>query len=328
MVWSTPNLNNLVASQTDARFREMLSLSDLSTVDGMPLVLLARVLGIPISERVAGSSVFDHLMSEERASIGVYFFGGTDAIVRQASKRLNSLSRHMRCVGFFAPGFGSIESMSSEEILSQINAVRPDMLVLALGTQRGHEWIRLNGHRLNVPLLSHLGSVINFAAGTVTRAPRWMQVLGLEWLWRIIEEPHLAPRYANDFVGLLRIVWSKLLPAVFLRILAGISGESRVTAQLNVDIASAEMILRLKGAWHGRDLQPLRDALSDAAVRGLNLRFEVSDLTHATPELLGLLLVARGHQARSGLSFSVAAASRWITKLFRFNGVEHLLNTE
>jgi N-acetylglucosaminyldiphosphoundecaprenol N-acetyl-beta-D-mannosaminyltransferase len=325
IVWSTPNLNNLAACHTDDLFRDTLALSDLSTVDGMPLVLLARMLEIPIFERVPGSSVFERLMFDSTKGINVYFFGGAPGTAERASLRLAGLSKTMSCVGYHSPGFGTIEGMSSDSVLTEINGARPDMLILALGTQRGHEWIRLNAHKLDVPVITHLGSVINFVAGTVTRAPKFMQRVGLEWLWRIVEEPYLAPRYGNDFLALLRLLICNLVPMIYVRLAARISGEDRLSPQLRVEAAANERTLHFKGAWYYDGLQPVRDALSEAAVNRANLRLDLSELSYITPDFLGLLLLANGYQTRCGRKFCVVSIRPRIRWLFRLNRVEHLL---
>jgi N-acetylglucosaminyldiphosphoundecaprenol N-acetyl-beta-D-mannosaminyltransferase len=325
IVWSTPNLNNLAASRTDAFFRDTMALSDLSTVDGMPLVLLSRMLKIPIFERAAGSSVFEHLMFDSTKAINVYFFGGAAGTAYRASKRLADLSKTMSCVGYHAPGFGPIDSMSSNCVLAKINRADPDMLILSLGTQRGHEWIRLNADKLDVPILTHLGSVINFVAGTVTRAPKLIQRVGLEWLWRIVEEPYLAPRYGNDFLALLRLLMRNLAPVIWFQVAARISGEDSLSPHLLVEPAANERTLHFKGAWHYKDLQPVRDALSEAAFNSANLRLEFSEISHITPEFLGLLMLARGYQIRCGRKFSVVSISPKIRRLFRLHCAEYLL---
>jgi N-acetylglucosaminyldiphosphoundecaprenol N-acetyl-beta-D-mannosaminyltransferase len=324
-IWSTPNLNNLAAVRSDDRFRDVLALSDLSTVDGMTLVLLARMLKIPIPERVAGSNVFERLMFDSAEAINVYFFGGANGTAFQACQRLANLSKTMRCVGYHSPGFGPVESMSSESVLAEINGSHADMLILSLGTQRGHEWIHLNAHKLGVPILTHLGSVINFVAGRIRRAPKSMQKFGLEWLWRIVEEPYLAPRYANDFLALLRLLICNLMPVICFQLAARISGEDRRSAQLRVEAAANERTMHFKGAWHCNCLQPVRDALSEAAVNRANLRLDFSEISHITPEFLGLLMLARGYQARSGRKFCIVSTRPKIRRLFRLNRVEHLL---
>lgn len=213
---STPNLNFLVAAQRDPAFRASVLDSDLSLADGMPLVWMSRLLGTPLPERVAGSSLFERLRDEPRPAgvdpIRVYFFGGPPGAAEAAARRLNGQGGGMVCVGFESPGFGTVEDMSGEEVIARINAAGADFLVVALGAEKGQAWIQRNRSRLQAPVLSHLGAVVNFAAGTVSRAPVWMQRAGLEWVWRVKEEPRLWRRYAGDARALASLLLRRVLP--------------------------------------------------------------------------------------------------------------------
>ena len=164
---STPNVNFLVASRSDQAFRDAVLHSDLSVADGMPLVWLARLTGIPLHERVAGANLFEALSggSDERR-LAVYFFGGPDGVAEAAGRRLGGEAKGLVCVGHESPGFGSVEEMSSEETIRRINASNADLLVVSLGARKGQAWIERNRARLNVPVVSHLGAVVDFAAGT------------------------------------------------------------------------------------------------------------------------------------------------------------------
>jgi len=104
----------------------------------------------------------------------------------------------LRCVGAIEPGFGTVEQMSQDHIIEEVNASEADFLAVSLGAKKGQLWLHRNYHRLTIPVRSHLGAVINFQAGTVKRAPPRLRAWGLERLWRIKEEPHLWRRYAHD----------------------------------------------------------------------------------------------------------------------------------
>jgi N-acetylglucosaminyldiphosphoundecaprenol N-acetyl-beta-D-mannosaminyltransferase len=206
--FSTPNLNFLIASQTNAAFRQSVVDSDLSLADGMPIVWLAKLLAIPLPERVAGSDVFEALRQTPIGGrkIKVYFFGGPAGVAQRAAEKINTENGGMVCVGYETPGFGSVEDMSFPATLEKINASGAEFLVVALGAVKGQAWILHNRAQLKVPVVSHLGAVVNFVAGNVQRAPLWMQKTGLEWLWRVKEEPGLWARYFNDGVALLKLV--------------------------------------------------------------------------------------------------------------------------
>lgn len=223
---STPNLNFLIAAQSDGVFRDSVIHSDLSVADGMPIVWLARLLGLPIRERVAGSTLFEVLRNGSGQAllgrpISVYFFGGPPGIAERAAQVLNAEGRFMTCVGHHCPGFGGVGEMSSTEVIEAINRSGADFLVVALGARKGQAWIEHNLPRLTVPVVSHLGAVVNFVAGTVERAPLVWQRLGLEWLWRIMEEPALFRRYWSDGLALLRLLATRILPLALISLNGG-----------------------------------------------------------------------------------------------------------
>ena len=217
---STPNLNFLIASQNDPDFRNSVIHSDLSLADGMPIVWLAKILGLPIRERVAGASLFEALrhqpLGDGERPLSVYFFGGPDGVAEAACDAVNSNSRSMRCVGYCSPGFGDLDHMSSDGIVNAINGCHPDFVVVSLGAKKGQAWIEKNRDRLQAPILCHLGAVVNFCAGRVQRAPAWVQRLGLEWAWRIKEEPSLWRRYLGDGLSLAKILTNEIL-SIFLK---------------------------------------------------------------------------------------------------------------
>ena len=216
---STPNLNFLVASQTDMAFRNSVVHSDLSLADGMPIIWLAKLVKAPITERVAGSSLFEALRYQPlrpgKPPLRVFFFGGPEGVAERAHQAVNRDSGSMQSVGFYSPGFGSLNDMSTPEVLAHINASCADFVVVSLGAKKGQAWIEFNRNRLTAPVVSHLGAVVNFVAGNIQRAPLWMQRLGLEWAWRIKEEPNLWIRYMKDGLGLLRLCSIHILSTMF-----------------------------------------------------------------------------------------------------------------
>jgi N-acetylglucosaminyldiphosphoundecaprenol N-acetyl-beta-D-mannosaminyltransferase len=203
----TPNVNFVSMAGRDAGFLEAVLDSQLSLVDGMPLVWLGRRSGIPFPQRVAGSSLLYRLAHDQHARpLRAYFFGGEPGVSETAARRLPDFGPGLEPAGFLFPGFGSMDSMSTPDIIDRINAARPDLLILSLGAKKGHQWIARNKHLLEAPVITHLGAAVNFVAGTLRRAPEWMQKAGLEWSWRISQEPQLLGRYWNDGLFFLRAV--------------------------------------------------------------------------------------------------------------------------
>lgn len=209
---STANVNFVVHAQRDAAFRQSLFDSDRCVADGAPLVWLSRLLGRALPERVAGADIFEALRrGSSGAPVSVYFFGGPPGVAERACAVLRREQGGVRCVGFDCPGFGDVASMSRPETIARINAAAPDFVVVALGAAKGQAWIQANRHQLDAPVICHLGAVVNFVAGNVSRAPRWVARMGIEWLWRVGQEPALARRYVGDFFALLGLVAAELL---------------------------------------------------------------------------------------------------------------------
>jgi N-acetylglucosaminyldiphosphoundecaprenol N-acetyl-beta-D-mannosaminyltransferase len=323
--FSTPNLNFLISALQDASFRDSVLRSDLSLADGMPIIWIARALGIPVQTRVAGSTLFERLREQVAVPIRVFFFGGPDGVAHQAGTVLNAQSgSSMICVGARSPGFGSIEEMSTDLLLDEINRARPDFLVVALGAKRGQAWIEHNLSRLQVPVLSHLGAVVNFVAGTVSRAPARFGGLGLEWLWRIKEEPALWRRYWGDGLALLKLLFSRVLPGALSASRAKGGSGNEAAPQLSLVGEGSHCRLTLSGKWQEAHLGPLRDALTEMTSRHYNVVLDLEKVTGLDSATLGLLVLLFGHQSKIRRGFTIAAASPAVRRILRHSCAEYL----
>jgi N-acetylglucosaminyldiphosphoundecaprenol N-acetyl-beta-D-mannosaminyltransferase len=259
---STPNLNFLIACQRDAAFRLSVINSNLVVADGMPIVWLARLLRIPIRQRVAGSTLFEKLcVNASGPKIRTYFFGGQEGVAKGANLRMNAQDWAMRSVGHTFPGFGSVEAMSAPAIIASINASEADFLVVSLGARKGQAWIQHNLAVLNAPVISHLGAVVNFVAGSIRRAPAAFQMLGLEWLWRIKEEPQLWRRYWEDGLGALRLLVDRVLPGLINTFFAQRKPSMEQLQTIHVAMTDDAHSIFLVGSWRAANLQAYRVAL-------------------------------------------------------------------
>ena len=134
---STPNLNFLVTSQTDPQFRDSLLLSDLCPPDGMPIIWIARLLGVPIKRRTAGSDMFEALKARTglERPLKIFLFGGTEPIAAEVARRLNSTTSGLKCVGWLCPGFVDVDELSEDHFIDQINASQCRLFDGCLGCQ-------------------------------------------------------------------------------------------------------------------------------------------------------------------------------------------------
>jgi N-acetylglucosaminyldiphosphoundecaprenol N-acetyl-beta-D-mannosaminyltransferase len=321
---STPNLNFLVAARTDAAFRDSVLHSDLSLADGMPVVWAARLLKVPIRERVAGAGLYERLRDHaEPPALSVYFFGGPDGVAEQACRRVNETAQGLRCVGFDSPGFVPLEQMTSDATIARINATGAQFVSVSLGAKKGQAWIERVRHRLHAPVVCHLGAVVNFAAGAVKRAPPRVQAFGLEWLWRIKEEPELWRRYGADGLAFMRLIATRLLPGLWHARRWAPRPGAPADARLSIDRSAGGATLRLQGAWHHAALGPLREALKSAVHAGLPLHVHLAGVSYVDSAFLGLLLLARG---AFGDRLALTGASPRLRTLFHCHGAEDLLD--
>jgi N-acetylglucosaminyldiphosphoundecaprenol N-acetyl-beta-D-mannosaminyltransferase len=208
----TINLDFLSIAQNNLAFRELLNQADLAVADGMPLVWLSRLKGIPLPQRVAGVDLFAEccaLAAEEGRR--VFLLGAAPGVAEKAAIRLAELYPGLLVVGAYAPPRGAMTRKETERIVRMVRRAAPDFLFVALGAPRQDLWIREHMHRLNVPVAMGVGCVFDLFAGVVNRAPAWMQRCGLEWAFRLGQEPtRLWRRYLlNDLPVLGRLLLTK-----------------------------------------------------------------------------------------------------------------------
>jgi N-acetylglucosaminyldiphosphoundecaprenol N-acetyl-beta-D-mannosaminyltransferase len=325
---STPNLNFLVNGRKNDEFRESVLLSDLCTADGMPIIWIARLLGLPITRRTAGSDLFEALKGRQSSRpIRVFLFGAKETVAAAAAKKLNMSATGLRCVGWACPGWGSVDELSQQSFVDTINASDADFLVASLGAVKGQLWLQRNHGELRVPIRAHLGATINFQAGTVSRAPNIMRRSGLEWLWRIKEEPRLWRRYCHDGAIFFLVTLPRvLLLAVYVRSLRRRRQDSHRDFTIRRVDSSDTVTLFLNGYAIDRHVNVAVACFRAAASSKKRLTVDFSETRAIDSRFLGLLLMMRKqHKARGTVPRYVGVTKRlrWI---FRLNGIGYLLH--
>jgi N-acetylglucosaminyldiphosphoundecaprenol N-acetyl-beta-D-mannosaminyltransferase len=324
---STPNLNFAIAAQSDPVFRASVQHSDLSVVDGMTILRIGRMLGLPMRERVAGSDVFERLRrppADGQVPMKVYFFGGPPGVAQRAAERINGTPGGVVCVGFESPGFGSVADMSGADVIERINASGADFVVVALGAKKGQAWIEHNRHRLRPPLVSHLGAVVNFVAGSVKRAPQWLQNAGFEWLWRIKEEPALWRRYAADGWALLRFLATEVGPSMWHTWRAG--PVAPMGGHIEVRTQGHAVTLRLRGHFGGDSLHSLRHTIARALQHGSTVQMDLREATQIDSAFLAIALLLESWQGQPRAILSGSVFSERVLSAFNRYGARSLLD--
>ncbi len=327
---TTPNLNFAVSCLHDPAFRASVLQSDLSLADGWPVVAIGRLIGARLPERVAGSTLFERLAaSPSRPAVRVYFFGGPDGAAEAASARLNAdPASGAVCAGFDAPGFGSVAEMSTPAHLARVNRAHPDFVVLALGAKKGQAWIQNNLGVIEAPVISHLGAVVNFVAGSISRAPGWVQAARLEWLWRVKEEPQLWRRYAGDGWALMRLLVTRIVPLAIQVQLAPASKVELSAASVTRVDTSEGATLHLSGAWTRENLAPLRVALAQLAKSRKDVSLDMAAASHLDSTAIALIALLLGWQLKIGASWRVVNVPAAIRRTLHLACADYLLAPE
>jgi N-acetylglucosaminyldiphosphoundecaprenol N-acetyl-beta-D-mannosaminyltransferase len=188
----------LTVGYTDPEMKRALLDSALVVPDGMPLVWAANVLGENLPHRVYGPELMRRY-SQRCATQGhrVWLYGGRDqGHLVQLALRLRQQKPGIKIVGGYAPPFRPLTSEEEDALVEQINAAKPDVLWVGIGVPKQEKWMAHIRERLEVPVIAAVGAAFDFHAGRIAQAPAWMQDRGLEWTYRIAQEPRrLLPRY-------------------------------------------------------------------------------------------------------------------------------------
>ena len=196
----TANVDFLVQARKDVELRSILLDADLVLCDGTPLLWASRLLGNPLPERVAGADLTPLLIElAEKKRLRLFFLGATPDSIEQAMSNLRHDHPDLRIAGHYSPPFRNLLEMDHDEIKRRISEARPDILFVAFGCPKQEKWIAMHYRQLGVPVAIGVGATIDFLARRVTRAPLWMQRSGLEWVYRLAQEPRrLFRRYFTD----------------------------------------------------------------------------------------------------------------------------------
>jgi len=210
---ATANVDFLVQAQADVELRRILLEAHMVVCDGTPLLWASRLLGNPLPERVAGADLAPLLIRvAAEKKYRVFFLGATPASAQQAVVRMQAAHPGLIIAGHYSPPFNSLLELNHDEIRRRILEAKPDLLFVAFGCPKAEKWMAMHYRSLGVPVAAGVGATIDFLAGQVRRAPRWMQRSGTEWLFRLAQEPRrLAGRYTKDMFifgfGILAQIW-------------------------------------------------------------------------------------------------------------------------
>ncbi|QDT13585.1 WecB/TagA/CpsF family glycosyltransferase [Planctomycetes bacterium K23_9] len=196
----TANLNYVMLHANDPSMRPITEQADLIVADGQPIVWRSRLAETQLPERVAGSEmIYDLAEAASQKGWKIYFLGGEEGVAAECAKRLVAKYPGLQIAGVESPPFRNLNDQEQAAQDARIQESGADILLVAFGQPKGERWIYDNYQRLGVPVSIQLGASFDFVAGTAIRAPKMWQKIGMEWFYRMVNDPgRMIPRYASN----------------------------------------------------------------------------------------------------------------------------------
>jgi N-acetylglucosaminyldiphosphoundecaprenol N-acetyl-beta-D-mannosaminyltransferase len=203
------NVDVVLKIEHDQYLKKIADGADMVLVDGQPLVWISKWHKHPVKAKISGSDLVPKVC-EVAAKKGytMYIIGGKVGIAEKAKKNLERQLPGINIVGTYAPPFGFEKDQKElDNINAMITAVHPDILVACFGCPKQEKWIYENYQKYDATVSICAGATVDFLAGNIDRAPKWMSDHGLEWFYRFTKEPkRLFKRYFIDDVEILNLV--------------------------------------------------------------------------------------------------------------------------
>lgn len=212
----TPNLDHLVLLERSERLRAAYREAALVVADGWPLVAASRLLRATLPERVNGTNLVMNILDSRSTATPltkVFLLGARPGVASTAAAKIREKWPALQVTGTHSPPLGfENDPAESRRIIEMIQSLGPDLLIVGLGAPKQETWIHEHRAALHTKVALCVGATIDFLAGSIPRAPRWMQRAGLEWLHRLRTEPaRLGPRYLRDAMAAPRLLVAELL---------------------------------------------------------------------------------------------------------------------
>jgi len=204
------NVDVLIKMEKDSYLHTIVNKADIALADGKPLIWISCMLKKKIKEKVSGSDLVP-VLCEKAAEKGysVFILGGKEGVAQAAARRLKELHPRLKIAGTYAPPF-NFESYQKEidKTNQIIREATPDMVIACFGCPKQEKYIYENRFAYGAKVSICAGATVDFLAGNVKRAPKWMRNYGLEWFYRFLQEPkRLFKRYFIDDIQIVRLAW-------------------------------------------------------------------------------------------------------------------------
>lgn len=207
------SVHGIIEAQKNPRFKKILNNSGLTTPDGMPLVWISKLQGYKNVERVYGPDLLLALCQHSvKKRYKHFFYGSSKNVLEKLTNNLKKKFPGILIVGTKSPPFRPLTLAEDKEIIKRINRLKPDILWVGLSTPKQEQWIADHRKSISAPVMLSVGAAFDFHAGTKQQAPLWMQHAGLEWFFRMCNEPsRLTSRYMTIIPQFLMLLFIQFL---------------------------------------------------------------------------------------------------------------------
>lgn len=202
-----PNVEFIMRAQKDKDFFDILNSAKLATPDSIGVEIGAKLQKKYLKQRIPGQAYFRKVLEiGEKQGWTFYFLGGKGDTAQKAINHVKKSYPNVKIVGFHE---GFFEENSEEEVIEEINSLKPNVLFVAMGAPAQEKWIASHKKKLQVDVAAGQGGTFDYEAGNIRRAPQFMQKCGLEWLWRLILQPTRIVRMTVLPIYLIKIIFTK-----------------------------------------------------------------------------------------------------------------------
>ena len=202
-----PNVEFIMMAQKDKEFFNILKNASLATPDSIGVIIGGKLQKKPFKERIPGQAYFRKVIEiGEKEGWTFYFLGGTKDVVFKTKQNIEKEFKNIKIIGYHD---GYLDNQTEEEVINEINTLKPNVLFVAMGAPKQEKWIQKNKDRLKVDIATGQGGTFDYEAGRIKRAPKWIQKIGMEWLWRLIKEPSRIVRMRVLPIYLIKIILKK-----------------------------------------------------------------------------------------------------------------------
>ncbi len=190
------NVHMLVEAHKDREFADIVNSADLAVTDGMPLVKSLKILYGVSQDRIAGMDLLGDILKEsENSGLSVFFYGSTTEVLNLIKNRIGIDFPRLKTAGFYSPPFRNLTDKEESDVINLIRESNANIVFVGLGCPKQEQWMARMKGKINAVMIG-IGGAFTMYAGLQTRAPQWMQRNGLEWFFRLLQEPkRLWKRY-------------------------------------------------------------------------------------------------------------------------------------